>query len=165
MSDKQKNFISAVVYVYNAANNIDFFLKTLINVLDSNFDKFEIICVNDASSDGSKEIIKKFGRTSDNCMLSILNMSYHQGLEMAMHAGADLAIGDFVFEFDRLAQDYDPSLIMQVYCRSLEGYDIVSCGKGHARASSGLFYSVFNRHSGMQYMLKSETFQIGRAHV
>jgi len=42
----------------------------------------------------------------------------------------------------------------------LQGYDIVSCGKGNFRASSKLFYSIYNHHSGTQYMLKSETFHI-----
>ena len=43
-----------------------------------------------------------------------------------MNAGVDLAIGDFVFEFDTVCMDYKTELLMQVYRRSLEGFDIVS---------------------------------------
>ena len=33
---------------------------------------------------------------------------------MAMNAGRDLAVGDFLFEFDRCLPDFEPSLIMDV---------------------------------------------------
>ena len=157
---KQKNFISAVVYVYRAEDIIENFLGMLYGALDQNFEKFEIICVNDASPDKSKAVIEKLAGSFRGCMLSVVNMSYYQGVEASMQAGVDLAIGDFVYEFDSADADYDPDLIMQIYNRSLQGFDIVSCGKSSARASSRLFYAVYNRHSGTQYPLKTETFRI-----
>jgi len=166
MSDKQKTFISAVIYVCNAEAVIEGFLKSLYGVFSEHFEKFEIICANDASTDATTDTIKKLASSFNNfnnfnnCTLSILNMSYYQGVEAAMHAGVDLAIGDFVFEFDSTVLDYDPELIMQIYKRSLQGFDIVSCGREHTRALSKLFYSLYNRHSGAQYRLKSETFRI-----
>lgn len=160
MNPKLKNFISAIVYIYNAEDIIDNFLETLYGVLGDNFEEFEIICVNDGSTDNSKEIIKNYASKTPNIMLSIVNMSYYQGVEAAMHAGIDLAIGDFVFEFDETIVDFRPSLIMDVYNRSLQGFDIVSCGKGNFRASSKLFYSIYNSNSGTPYELKSETFRI-----
>jgi len=159
MGIKHKNFISAVVYVHNAEKDVGGFLETLYGALGANFEKFEIICVNDASTDRSKDVIKGLAGSFDGCMLSVLNMGYYHGVESAMLAGVDLAIGDFVFEFDSAASDYAPELIMQVYERSLQGYDIVSCG-GSTRASSRIFYSVYNRHSGTQYKLRSETFRV-----
>ena len=160
MSIKQKNFVSAVVYIRNNAGTIDSFLIMLHSILSGNFEKFEIICVNDASTDDSKEIVKNLAQSTSNCMLSIVNMSYYQGVESAMRAGVDLAIGDFAFEFDEAVLDFEPELIMRVYNRLLQGFDIVSCGRGNLRASSKLFYSIYNRHSGTQYALKSETFRI-----
>jgi len=157
---KQKKFVSAVVYTYSAEETIESFLRMLYGVMDNNFEKFEIICVNDASPDKSKNVINKLAGEFSNCMLSVVNMSYYHGVEASMQAGVDLAIGDFVFEFDSAAADYAPDLIMQVYNRSLQGFDIVSCGKNNTRATSKLFYSVYNRHSGTQYPLKTETFRI-----
>jgi len=157
---KHKNFISAVVYIYNAEQEIAGFLRTLYGVLSYNFEKFEIICVNDASSDDSKGVVQSLAGNFDNCMLSIINMGSYHGLESAMLAGVDLAIGDFVFEFDSVNIDYAPELIAQVYERSLQGFDIVSCGGGRMRAASRIFYSVYNRHSGTQYNLRSEAFRI-----
>jgi len=160
MGIKQKTFVSAVVYVRNAEKEIGGFLETLYGVLGANFEKFEIICVNDASADGSKAVIKNLAGSFDGCMLSVLNMGWYHGVESAMLAGVDLAIGDFVFEFDSVTSDYAPELIMRVYERSLQGYDIVSCGCGNTRAASRIFYSVYNRHSGTQYKLRSETFRV-----
>ena len=159
-ANKQKTFISIVVYIHNAEALIENFLKSLYSVLNEHFERFEIICANDASTDATTDIIRKFANSLNNCTLSILNMSYYQGLEAAMHAGVDLAIGDFVFEFDSTVLDYDPELIMRVYDLSLQGFDIVSCGREHTRSLSKLFYSIYNRHSGAQYKLKSETFRI-----
>ena len=160
MSNKHKTFISAVIYICNAETLIENFLKSLYYVLNEYFEKFEIIYANDLSTDATTDIIKKLAKSFNNCTLSILNMSYYQGVEAAMHAGVDLAIGDFVFEFDSTILDYDPKLIMQVYDLSLRGFDIVSCGREHTRSISKLFYFLYNRHSGTQFKLKSETFRI-----
>ncbi|MCL1973042.1 MAG: glycosyltransferase [Endomicrobia bacterium] len=161
MSIKQKKFVSAVVYVRNAEKEIENFLKMLHGVLSVNFEKFEIICANDASTDNSKKIIQELADSFDSGILSIVNMGYYQGVEAAMHAGVDFAVGDFVFEFDSTVMDYDSDLIMQVYNRSLQGFDIVSCGKDQ-KMSSKLFYSIYNlyAHSGAQHKLKSETFRV-----
>ena len=39
-------------------------------------------------------------------------------------------MGDFLFEFDRCLPDFEPSLIMDVYYRALEGYDVVQPLRG-----------------------------------
>lgn len=158
---KESNFLSAVVYVHNDQDTIGSFLEQLHTVLAENFQKFELICVNDDSTDGSVAAIRSFAEQVDGAMVSILNMSYYQGLEAAMNAGVDLSIGDFVFEFDRAAMDYDPSLIMEVYRTSLTGYDIVNAAaKGGSRLTSRLFYKVFNRYAKTQYDLGTECFRI-----
>ena len=58
--NKEKNFISVVVYVHNNEDNIINFLEKINNKLDENFENYEIICVNDKSSDNSVQEIKKF---------------------------------------------------------------------------------------------------------
>lgn len=49
MANKEKNFASAVIYVHNAQNRIDEFLKTIVRVMEENFEHSEIICVNDCN--------------------------------------------------------------------------------------------------------------------
>lgn len=159
--NKEKNFVSAVIYVHNAAFFIADFLKTIADVLEENFEKSEIICVNDFSSDESVSIIKKTSELFGRTCVSVLNMSYFHGTEAAMTAGVDLAIGDFVFEFDAPILDFDKSEIMKVYRKSLEGFDIVSASPEKTkRKSSALFYSVFNRFSHLNYKMTSERFRI-----
>jgi dolichol-phosphate mannosyltransferase len=159
--NKEKNFISAVVYTHNNEKIIAQFIDLLVGILDTNFEKYEIICVNDASNDNTTSLIKEKTKQSKDGIISIVNMSYYQGLEPAMNAGVDLAIGDFVFEFDTVKIDYDQTLIMDVYWRSLEGYDIVSASNNTRRKfTSLLFYFLFNKNSGMQYKLTTESFRL-----
>lgn len=161
ISNKEKNFISAVVYVYNNEKEIVETLKRINDVLKANFNKYEIICVNDASQDKSVKKIEEFSNTLENEILTIVNMSYYHGLELAMNAGVDLTIGDFVYEFDNVINDYDQEVIMQIYKKSLEGYDIVSASSNKLKnRTSEIFYKVFNKYSSLEYKLRTETFRI-----
>lgn len=56
--NREKNFISAVIYVHNAEKRMTGFLQLVLRVLEENFDHSEIICVNDCSEDASVEQIK-----------------------------------------------------------------------------------------------------------
>ena len=158
---KEENFVSAVIYVHNAADRIGTFLETIINVMEDNFYHSEIICVNDCSDDDSVEVLKETSKKAISTSISILNMSYFHGIEPSMNAGVDLAIGDFVFEFDSTLMDYDKSEIMKVYRRSLEGYDIVSAAADKKqRFTSKVFYHVFDYFTNMSYQMNTESFRI-----
>ena len=100
MTNKEKSFASVVIYVHNAEKRIENFLKTIIEVMEGNFEHSEIICVNDSSDDNSLALIKKTSEIASTTSVSVVNMSYFHGLELSMNAGLDLSIGDFVFEFD-----------------------------------------------------------------
>lgn len=158
---KEKNFVSATVYVHNAAETLGDFLRGLVDVLTENFENSEIICVNDDSKDKSEDIIRTVANESDNVSITILNMSHYHGLELAMSAGCDLAIGDFVFEFDVPSHDYDLKLIMDVYKKALDGNDIVSASSDRRqKSSSSLFYSIYNSFSKSKTKMQTETFRI-----
>lgn len=161
MKNKEKNFASAVIYVHNAENRIETFLGTIIRLMEDNFEHSEIICVNDCSDDRSVEMIKKCSDSASGISVSVVNMSHFHGLELAMDAGMDLSIGDFVFEFDNTVMDFDPEVVMKVYRHSLEGYDIVSASPDRkARLSSRLFYKVFDKFSDISYQMTTESFRI-----
>ena len=161
MGNKEKNFASAVIYVHNADNRIERFLNTIVSVMEENFEHSEIICVNDCSDDKSVSVIKKISDTATTTSVSVINMSYFHGLELAMDAGMDLAIGDFVFEFDNTNLDFEPEMIMKIYRHSLEGYDIVSASPNRKeRFSSSVFYKVFDRFSELKYQMTTESFRV-----
>ena len=97
ISNKEKNFISAVIYVYNNEKEIEQTLTNINNILKENFNKYEIICVNDASTDNSFAKIENFAKTLQDEILTTINMSHYQGIELSMNAGVDFAIGDFIY--------------------------------------------------------------------
>ncbi len=160
---KQKNFVSCVVYLHNAEKEIRSFMEMLYNgFLKKHFENFEIICADDFSDDKTVEKLKEFVQGMDRSdAVSLIHMSYYQGQEAAMNAGRDLAVGDYIFEFDSVEQDYDETLIYALYERALEGYDIVSAApKNHVSLSSRLFYRVYNRVSRAPGKLQQERFRV-----
>ncbi|MCI8557223.1 MAG: glycosyltransferase [Lachnospiraceae bacterium] len=161
MENKEKNFVSAVLYVHNQELYLADFLRKINTILRENFENYEIICVDDRSTDKSVQVIAEFAKSLEEASASILHMSYYQGVELSMNAGMDLAIGDFVLEFDKVSCDFPDELLMQIYRTSLEGFDIVSAAPERAeRWTSRLFYQVYNRAAGKRAMLRTETFRI-----
>ena len=161
MMEKESNFVSAVVYLHNAQETAGEFLRLVSGALSEHFKKYEIVCVDDASGDGGCDAVRAFAAEHPGAPVTILHMSFFQGRELAMNAGVDLAIGDFVFEFDDADPDFSPDAVWQVYRRALEGYDIVGAHAiGRGRTSSGLFYKVYNRFSGSPYKLATESFRV-----
>lgn len=159
--NKEQNFVSAVIYVHNAEDRIERFLDMVVEVMEQNFEHSEIICVNDSSEDGSLSIIRKVSKAAEKTSISVVNMSYYHGLELAMDAGMDLAIGDFVFEFDNTVADFNSSVIMEIYRHSLEGYDIVSASPNRKeRLSSRLFYRIFAKFAAVSYRMNTESFRV-----
>lgn len=159
--DKEKNFVSAVIYIYNDEERIRDFLEKINAVLSANFENYQIICVNDASDDNSLAVIREIGKSIKGTVINVVNMSFYQGVELAMNAGIDLSIGDFVFEFDNMVMDYDAELMMDVYYHSLTGFDIVNAApKKCGRKTSRLFYAVFNRYSRSPHPLRTENFRV-----
>lgn len=159
--NKEQNFVSAVIYVHNAEDRIERFLDMVVEVMERNFEHSEIICVNDSSEDGSLSIIRKVSKAAEKTSISVVNMSYYHGLELAMDAGVDLAIGDFVFEFDNTVADFNSSVIMEIYRHSLEGYDIVSASPNRKeRLSSRLFYRIFAKFAAVSYRMNTESFRV-----
>lgn len=158
---KEKNFISAVVYLYNEEKEIIFFLHYLSDILDKYFEKYEIICVNDGSNDDTLKRIKEDYLIKNDSVITVLNMSYYQGVEKSMHAGVDLSIGDFVYEFDSMILDYSEKEIISTYYKSLEGYDIVGASADATmKLGSYIFYKLYNHYASSENKLESERFRI-----
>lgn len=159
---KEKKFISVVVYMHNVADGIIKFLDTVIPFCKARFEEFEIVCVNDASTDMTVETLKDYlAQNPAGAMVNVIHMSFFQGLETAMNAGRDIAIGDFVYEFDTTEVDYEPELMMKVYEKLLEGNDIVAArSNGAVRVTSKLFYALYNSTSRAKGKIGPETFRL-----
>ena len=159
---KEKKFISLVVYLHNVEEYIKYFMKSIIPVCESNFEQFEIVCVDDGCTDGTVDKLKEYlEENQTSAMVNVIHMSFFQGIESAMNAGRDIAIGDFVYEFDDVFVDYEPELLLKVYEKMLEGNDIVAASsRGKMRFTSKLFYSLYNATSRSKGKIGPETFRI-----
>lgn len=157
---KEKKLISLIVYLYNNEQPILEFLELIIQQTEVLFEQFEIIIVNDASTDASVQKIKN-AEFLKPYQVSIIQMSFHQGVELSMNAGLDLSTGDFVYEFDSVIFDFDEVLIEQSYRKILEGYDFVSVSPtASEKMTSKLFYKTYNYFSKSDYKLRTDRFRI-----
>ena len=92
---KVKNdLVSIIIPVYNAERFIEDTIKT---VQEQTYTDWELILVNDYSTDGSKEIIKKF--LSDN-RISLINLEKNSGVAIARNTGIKSATGDYICFLD-----------------------------------------------------------------
>ena len=159
---REKNFVSCVVYLHNDGNAVGEFLHLICGVMRENFEKYEIVCVNDGCTDDTVEQLKAFvAKQEHKPVVSLINLSYFQGMESAMNAGRDLAVGDFLFEFDKCEPDFAPGLIMEVYRRALEGVDVVAAApRFGVPLTSRLFYLVYNWSSRYKGKIRQERFRV-----
>lgn len=164
MRNKEKNFVSCVIYLHNEGKRIGEFLELVCGVMRENFEKYEIVCVNDGCVDDTVEQVRAFlEREKEPCrpVVSLINLSFYQGMESAMNAGRDLAVGDFLIEFDTCEPDFESSLIMDVYRRALEGVDVVAAAPRFGiPLSSRLFYMVYNWGNRSREKIERERFRL-----
>lgn len=159
-NNKIKNFISIVVYVKNSENHIKNFMKKIDNFMKDSFQMYEFIIVNNFSSDSTINYIKDI-KEDINGKITIINLAWEHSKDACMMAGCDIAIGDFILEFENVFIDYDTNEILNIYNKSLEGYDIVAASpKNKTKFSKKLFYKLLKIGSKMNYEFINESFRI-----
>jgi len=122
--DKQEKVeISIVIPIYNEEENLPILYERLKSVLDRLGKSYEIIFVNDGSTDRSWEIIKDLAR-KDKHIVGV-NFRKNFGQTAAMSAGFDIAKGDVIITMDGDLQN-DPEDIPKLLEILNQGYDIVS---------------------------------------
>lgn len=163
MNVKESNFVSAVVYLNQASAQVLPFLQRVGNFLNDKFKKYEIICVDDGCDKATIQQVKEYSK-SQRAAITIIHMGLSQGLECAMNAGLDCAIGDFVYEFDVVDLSWPQEMLEKAYLMALsENKDIVSAAPvgGKSKLTSRLFYDFFNRCTPKGiHALRSEAFRL-----
>lgn len=158
--NKEKNFVSIVAYLKNNENDIQNFSIELDRLLKEKFEAYEFVFVNDNSEDNTKQKLKEISDSLTGNVV-VIDLAYDHGLEVAMLAGVDFAIGDFIFEFDTVKINYNLDDILKIYYKSLEGFDIVSATpRGVQNRSSQIFYRFLNSVSYRKMELTTEIFRI-----
>jgi len=148
LADTKRNFLSAVVPFYNEQESLDFLIPTLVDQLEATCQPFEIVCVDDGSSDGT--LAQLYCQAGKDNRVRVVALSRNFGKEAAMAAGLEVARGDAVLFLDADLQ-HPPDMIPQMIELWHSGYDIVN-GVKERRGRETLFYrfsaGIFNRLMG-----------------
>lgn len=160
-TNKREQFVSSVVYVHDSRAVLGRFLRALVGALDGMFESYEVVCVDDASEDGSADVVREVALECPQTVFSVVTLGAFHGVERAMRAGIDTAIGDFVLTFERPGIPLEARMVREVFDRATQGYDIVSAvPAGGGELTSRLFYAVFNRCSTLPSALGTELFTL-----
>lgn len=116
--------ISVVIPLFNEEESLPELSAWIARVMEENDFSYEIIFVDDGSTDGSFQTIKKL--SEGNSHIKALRFSRNYGKSPALHKGFREAQGDVVITMDADLQD-SPDEIPQLYRMITEdGYDLVS---------------------------------------
>ncbi len=156
--------LSAVVPCYNEQEALPAFaaefsrIVVLMKEQHPDLD-FELVLVDDGSSDGTADVIKRLASESGDFEVSWISFSRNFGKEAALYAGLQRARGDFVATMDADMQD-PPSLLPEMYDMLLsDDVDNIatrrSTRKGEPPVRSffaRLFYRIINKISNTEIM-------------
>lgn len=120
ISDKEivtKCILSIIVPVYNTEKYLETCLESLLNQ-DIEKSMYEVICVNDGSTDGSLAILQEYAKQYDNI---ILIDKENEGVSIARNVGMEKAQGDYVWFID--ADDWVARQCFGVINQEIEKYD------------------------------------------
>ncbi|MCB0319601.1 MAG: glycosyltransferase family 2 protein [Bdellovibrionales bacterium] len=115
--------ISVVIPIYNEEENVAPCLEELLSVLSTTGEQFEILFIDDGSSDGTREALAKAARGRHEVKLIEFRRNF--GQTAAMAAGFDHARYEFVIPMDGDLQN-DPREIPKMIALMDEGYDLVA---------------------------------------
>lgn len=87
--------ISVIIPVYNGEKYLDESIQSIIN---QTFTNFELIIINDSSTDNSKNIILKW--MSEDNRIKILENKYQKGLPGALNTGLENCTGEYIARAD-----------------------------------------------------------------
>ena len=115
--------LSIVVPIYNEEESLPFLVNQLLEVLQPMEETFELVLVNDGSSDNSSEVIRKLSFDIPELVGVLLRKNY--GQTAAMAAGFDISSGEIVVTLDGDLQN-DPADIPLLVNKIRDGFDLVS---------------------------------------
>lgn len=115
--------ISLVLPIYNEEDNIFPLIEALLPVLNELERPYEILLVNDGSTDWSQARLAE--AAAKNSSIRVINLHRNFGQTAAMMAGFDHATGKIIIPMDGDLQN-DPRDIITLLAKLEEGYDVVS---------------------------------------
>jgi glycosyltransferase involved in cell wall biosynthesis len=117
--------ISIIVPMYNASKTFD---RCIGSILNQTYKNFELILVNDASTDNTLELAYKCANYDDRV---IVIDNPHGGVSKTRNKGLSVATGDYI-QFVDADDDIEPNMLEVLLKAALENdADIVSCAFNH----------------------------------
>jgi dolichol-phosphate mannosyltransferase len=145
---------SIIASVFNEEESIELFYESLLKTLVPLQISYEIIFVNDGSTDDSLLILKDI--KASNNTVKIIDFSRNFGHEAAMIAGIDYACGDAVICMDSDLQ-HPPEMIPEMLQKRTEGFEVINMVRTNRKDAgwlqklrSKLFYKFINSISSVK---------------
>jgi dolichol-phosphate mannosyltransferase len=165
MSKKKKNpTISIVSPVYNESDSLIELYKRVSKVMEGSGEIWELVLVDDGSSDGSTQMILEMADRDDRVRPVIFSRNF--GQQNAVAAGLDYSRGDAVIIIDADLQD-PPELILELIERWRRGFEVVYAQRTEREGESffkkltaKLFYRIINRITDIEIPLDTGFFRL-----
>jgi len=155
--------ISVIIPIMNEEGNIELLVEHLTKILSKQID-FEVIFIDDGSTDGSISVLKKIN--TENGKFKYISFSRNFGHQNALKAGLDFARGDCVISMDGDFQ-HPVELIPEMIKKWKEGYDIIYTIRQDdqntgllKRSTAKLFYRILNQLSDIDLKQGSADFRL-----
>ncbi|WP_367394905.1 glycosyltransferase family 2 protein [Cupriavidus sp. Agwp_2] len=147
--------LSLVVPFYNESEALDAFFMRVVPILESiSSTRFEIVCINDGSSDDTLGKLVDVSR--GDARIRVIDLTRNFGKEAALTAGIDEALGDAVIPIDADLQD-PPELIPTLVQHWRQGAEVVLAQRASRatdsflkRLTAAAYYRVHNSLSDLK---------------
>jgi dolichol-phosphate mannosyltransferase len=155
--------VSVVVPVLNEEDNVRELHRRLVRVLDGERVEFEVIFVDDASTDATPVVLRELHDV--DCRVKSVRLARTFGHQAAISAGLRAASGDAVVTMDGDLQDA-PELLPKFLERWRAGYEVVYAVREHRvgtlrkRFAYKLFYRMLQRSSNIPFPVDSGDFSL-----
>jgi len=156
--------VSIVVPVFNESVNIPVMTESIIQVFEKLPYTFEILFVDDGSSDDSLIVLHKLSTVYANVFF--IHLSRNFGHQSALKAGLDYATGDCVISMDGDMQ-HPPQLIPELLTQWEHGNDVVYTRRANTddlgfmkKLTSTLFYKILNFISDIPFEKGTADFRL-----
>jgi dolichol-phosphate mannosyltransferase len=155
---------SIIAPIYNELENLPELYRRVKEVMDSTGETWELVLVDDGSSDGSTDTICELGKQDKRVRPVIFARNF--GHQIAITAGWDYARGDAVVIIDADLQD-PPELIIEMAKKWKEGYEVVYAVRAEREGESwfklwtaSLFYRIIYRITDVKIPLDTGDFRL-----
>lgn len=154
--------ISIIVSVYNEEAALEEFYHVSKPIFDGLSWDYELLFVNDGSTDGSIRILRQFAK--EDPKVKVLNFSRNFGHEAAMLAGLDHADGDALVCMDSDLQ-HPPECVAQIIEKLEKGYEVINMVRTHNKSAGFIknitsdgFYKLINKISDVKLLANASDF-------